>query len=560
MSDDPLSEQEAELEASLQQQMHEDEDEGEFYEEEGGQQQQQQQMPSDHYTDDPMGDYSHGDPSDPNLDNSMLHLNLAGGNVADDATEAAPTDFPVFKVGEMISRTRGVVSAIKCDKSNGHVYIGASTGEISLFDFNSGKEVWRRMITVEDRPLQITCLDIRSTKLALGGAEGETVIYDLENFSVTQIWKDHRQRVSAIAWVGESPMSHVYTTSHDGYFLVRDAEKKGKILHSFITCTCPLSAMQVESQNIVYIGSWDGQVKKLDLEKKQVVLVMKANVNKESPIRCFALAPSPAVKKTKKGAATSGEAPVFILFISHGIGEIKSWDMRTGKVYVESYLGCNDVVNAMTVWNGKLYAAGDDKYVRMFSISSGVLLESLSGHENGVTGLEIAGVTPVITAEMIEAQEAAAAMSHRSTARQKAAAERAASAPPQQGVGNELLMSIGFDGQLRSYKLAAIQAAIELKLMKMEEQKALAFENFVAAKTKVKGKKGSRKGSAKAKGSGKKKSSGTFSSTGSKKGSKAGSKASTARSGEKKSAKGDGAEKPTKPKKKSSKKKVKAAS
>src|SRR4051812_23554691 len=109
-----------------------------------------------------------------------------------------------------------VTSCLKCDKSNGHVYVGSYTGDVILFDFNSHRELWRRVVTLPStgRPLRITCLDIKGTKLALGGASGETVIYDLENFNTTQVWTEHTQRVAAIAWAGESL---VYTASHDGY-------------------------------------------------------------------------------------------------------------------------------------------------------------------------------------------------------------------------------------------------------------------------------------------------------------------------------------------------------
>lgn len=470
------------------------------------------------------------DPSMQQIEQNLLQFNMADGSSPFDQPMSNTLDYPLFKVGEVIGECRGSVTSVRCDRTNGHVYIGSYTGEIILFDFNTHREVWRKLVEVDGRPLPIACLDIRTTLLALGGSDGTTVIFDLETFIVTQVWCDHKQRVSAIAWVG-TETKHVYTTSHDGYFLVRDADKKGKILHSFITCTCPLSAMQVESPNIVYIGSWDGQVKKLDLERKQVVLVMKANLTRESPIRCFALALSPATKKKKNAAE---EAPVYILFIAHGIGEIKSWDMRTGKVHVESYQGCNDVVNSMTTWNGKLYAAGDDKFVRMFDINSGVCLESLSGHVNGVTSVAICGVTPIVSDEMIESQSASAAATARNTSRKSG---RATSAPQQEGTGNELLMTTGFDGQIRAYRLAAIQAAIELKLLKQEEQKQLAFENYVASKTKTKGKKGSKK-----KGSRK----------GSAKGDKSsGSKSSSSKTGSAKPKKAASEEK----KKKSSKKK-----
>ena len=391
--------------------------------------------------------------------------------------------------------------------------------------------------------------------------DGSTLIFDLETFQVSQCWSDHRQRVSAIAWVVTPSLESglVYTSAHDGYFLVRDPARGGKVLHSFISCTCPLSAMIVESPNVVYVGSWDGQVKRIDLERKMVSLVLKANNIKESPIRCFALAPSPLPPgKPKKKAAVDGEVveeslPVFVLVIAHGLGEIKSWDMRTGKVHVEAYHGSGDVTNQMLVWNSRLYSGGDDKVVRVFDVNTGQQLEILTGHEGGVMALAVAGMTPVAP-EPVDGDDGAAAAAaavtspsaatNRSSASRAAGSKGGAPSPPQQGVGDELLMTTGFDCQARSYKLAAIDAAIQMRLANAEQAKSAAFEFFLEDK-KAKallaggsGKKKKGKGSAKGK---KKESAGakpadagassskTGSASGSKKGSKAGSKAVSAR-------------------------------
>lgn len=350
-----------------------------------------------------------------------------------------------------------------------------------------------------------------------------------------QCWRDHSARVSAVAFVTQEypAQSLVYSTSHDGYFLVRDVAAEGKILHSFITCTCPLSALAVESPSSVYLGSWDGQVKRLDLEKKQCTVVLRASALRESPVRALALAPSPPVKKgKKKGGVALDDAAVFVVVVAHGVGEIKSWDMRTGKVHVDAYQGCGDVINALAVFNGLLYAGGDDRSVRVFDVDTGALVEALSGHVNGVTGLAIAGVTPVITPEMAEeaAAAASAAGTQRSGSRVGSGKKDKDKAPARaQGVGNELLVSVGFDCQARAYKVAAIEAAIHLRLLKIEEAKAIAFDAFVASKSKSKkGKSSSRKGSAKGK---KKKGSSKKKSSDSSAGSNAGSKSATARTG-----------------------------
>lgn len=371
----------------------------------------------------------------------------------------------------------------------------------------------------------------------LGCSSGETLLYDLDTFQTVQCWSDHTARVSAVYFVSTEypPASLVYSVSHDGYFLVRDAASEGKVVHSFITCTCPLSALAIESPSVVYLGSWDGQVKRLDLERKQCTLVLRASALRESPVRALALAPSPLLKKSKKKGGVAEETPVYVVVVAHGVGELKSWDMRTGKVHVDSYQGCGDVINALAVFNGLLYAGGDDRSVRIFDVNTGAMVEALSGHANGVTGLAVAGVTPVVTPEMAEeaAAAASAAGTQRSNSRvgsgKKGQSDKDKAPPRSQGVGNELLVSVGFDCQARAYKVAAIEAAIHLRLLKIEEAKAIAFEAFVAAKSKSKkGKSSSRKGSAKGK---KKKGSSKKKSADSSAGSNAGSKSATARTG-----------------------------
>jgi len=445
-----------------------------------------------------------------------------------------------FKLGEAIASTRDVLTCLRCDMGNGHVYAGSLGGELLLFDFTSHREVWRRQVLLpEGKPAAITCLDVNGTRLVLGCSDGLTLIYDLTTFQVVQVWKEHRARVSAVAWVSadsSQPASVVYSIAHDGYFLARDASKQGRIVHSFITCTCPLSALQVESPSVVYVGSWDGQVKRLDLERKLVSLVLKAATTKESPIRALALAPAPPTAGKKKKSAGE-EAPAYILVVSHGIGEIKSWDLRNGQVHVECYpvLPGGDVVSALVAWNGRLYAGGDDRCIRMFDLHTGAPLEALQGHGNGITALAIAGVTPVLTPEQEEAAAAAAAATHRSSSRARSA--KGAPTAPQQGVGNELLLSTSFDCSARSFKLAAVESGVALKLLKDEEARQAALDAFVASKTKPK-KAGSRKGSAKGKkkagGSSKKKKKAGATATGSpnagsSSGSKTGSKAGTAR-------------------------------
>jgi hypothetical protein len=381
--------------------------------------------------------------------------------------------------------------------------------------------------------------------------------------------------------------------------------------------------LALENPAVAWIGGWDGMVRRVNLELRCVTTVMRAAPDKDSPVRALALTPAPPLPKGRArkkkdgaagapggggsgggGASSGSDDSQFILFVSHGTGDVKSWDLRAGKVLVDSYGGASDVVASMAVWNQRLYAAGDDRHVRVFDVHTGQLLESLSGHDNGVTCVCVAGVTPVLTPEQQEVARDAHAEAQR-TARQAAAKAASAAAKKaakggsgagsktgtpsatsrgggggggsaggqvqqQQGVGNELLLTSSYDGTLRAFRLAAVDAALQLRALKSDEAHARAFDAFVAnrggagskkKKKKGGGKKGSGKG--KGKGSGTKKSGGGSSKKKSSDGvgsgaSKKGKKKSSRKKGTTTSAAaGAGSSSSSKKKKKSSKKKGK---
>jgi len=458
------------------------------------------------------------------------------------------------KRGEVAAASRQVLTCMKCDRSAGLVYIGGHSGELIAFDVKSQREVWRRKVMVErdgeTRTADITALDWRDNQLALGCLNGQTLIYDLESFSVTQTWSDHTARVSSIAWASDSV---VYTTGYDGFFLARSVEKQGQILHSFVTCTCPLTCMVVEPHNTgaVFIASLDGQMKRLDLDRKQVTLVLKATPDRESPVRAMALAPAPVIKKKaskKKEKSLIEEMPSYLLVLSHGVGEIRSWDLRGNKVHVASYLGCSDVVNSLLVSNGRIYAACDDRTVRIFELDTGTYIDSLGGHENGVNAVALVGVdqppTPIVEAEDSTRTDAktgrdnnsaadplasagpSRAVTHRST--KSTDAKQASEQEGTEGVNvpaapepiPELLMTVSFDCTSRMYSLDAVNAAIEQKKLALEEMKQQAFEAFVASKTKPKAKSKKKGGDGAASGKKKKKKTGSSESKPSSAGSK----------------------------------------
>lgn len=313
-----------------------------------------------------------------------------------------------------------------------------------------------------------TCMGVDEhdpSHLLVGTEEGSTGIVDLNSQECIDLFNTHSQKVTAVDLVGKE----LYSAGHDGYFKVRDLEY-GIVVHSFISCTCPLSCMAVESPGVVYIGSWDGQIKKLDLRMKSCANVMLAKEHAESPVRCLELASLSSLHHTDSGGGggkpgrrssseKSGKASANILFAAHGIGEIMSWDSRMNKQLVENYQGHTDVVNAMAIHNGRLFSGGDDRTVRVFDVQKGTELETLYGHTNSVTCFDVV---------------------------------------------DDVLVTGSFDRSTRQYKLPTIEATIAIKLMKQEVQEKERYEHWLASKSKFKKKK--KKKTTKTKGKTKKKS------------------------------------------------------
>lgn len=163
-----------------------------------------------HYGDDGQLDDSQfdGGEADDHVDPSLMRLNLngqqmdGGGAAFDDGTlppdplndgedpalamlarsgvggDRGAEEFPVFKIGQTIARCKEVISCVRCDSTNGHVYMGTYTGNLIKFDFTTQREVWRRSVQWQGKAVSITCLDVCSqcndahTSVAAAGAQG----------------------------------------------------------------------------------------------------------------------------------------------------------------------------------------------------------------------------------------------------------------------------------------------------------------------------------------------------------------------------------------------------
>lgn len=374
-----------------------------------------------------------------------------------------------YKTGNQLGSLDDSVSAMQYRQ--GKLYSTTFCGEVVTFDPTSGDPLDKFVCRNDNKPMMISCLDVEGTKCAVGSATGEIGLYDLEKKeAVLPLWRDHDAKTTNVKLFDNL----LYSTGQDGYFYIRNIEYD-KLVNSFISCTCPLSSIVTEGPNVVYLGAWDGCVKKVDLRAKTCVQVIEAEADENSPVRALCIAPQPPPPATtakgkagKKGKDTyDPDNPPMLLFCAHGIGKIKCWDLRMDVPLMESYTGHTDVINVLNVHNNVLYSGGDDRTVRLFDVAKGICLDTLSGHTNGITSMCI---------------------------------------------NRDSLFTGSFDRTIREYSVPNIETAMTQKLLKAEQRKKEAYENWLANKDKKKKgkkkgskKKGGKKGGSKKKGSKKKK-------------------------------------------------------
>lgn len=373
---------------------------------------------------------------------SVLQMDEEGGNQG-------------YKLGERIIIADSVVTGIQLNPSNKNsLYSGTLSGVFCEYDFDKERRndpypIQRNnVMNAQDKVFACSAFDLHNDMKAAGSIDGSIGMWKLNRSEAVKVWDDsHESKVSAVKFFTDQD---IFSCSYDGYFKARNVEAD-KVVHTFASCACPLTCMAIESMDSVYLGSWDGQVKRLDLRMKQVVSVMKPQEYGSEAIRCFALGPSPAPPANaakKKGAASSAEA--FVLYVSYGLGQIKAWDMRYPQVMVESYLGHTDVVNCLLYDDNRLYSGSDDKTVRIFDCMTGRSLETLTGHTNGVTSIAL--------------QES-------------------------------YLLSSSYDKSVRQYDIRKINAGIESNGAILEAKKKVEYEKWLEEQNK--GKKKGGKGKAK---------------------------------------------------------------
>jgi hypothetical protein len=417
-----------------------------------------------------------------------------------------------YKHGHTLAQSESIISALTCDENM--AYLGMYDGTVHSYRIDEEEKHEQAYVLQDatgDRFNQLSAMDVvtvaaRATTttttpsqsdddmyftaevkttepgieeaaattteaqrfIAAGRNDGQVGLWSSLNgeTELVESWHDsHTEKVAALKLVDNA--AYIYSVGHDGYFRVRSTESR-ELVHSFINCTCALSCMQVDPVNSqsVWMGSWDGNIRQLDLRQSKVANVLRASNDSESPVRALCLVPNVTVslkkKKKKQGDNHNNNnnqaSSDYILVVAHGIGQLQSWDTRNlSKPLIDVYQGHTDVINDVGVCNNYLYSVGDDRKVCMFDLHTGNLADTLTGHQNGIR---------------------------------------------QVGFGNNALITTSYDRTVKKYGIPAIENAIAMRLLREEEEAQAEYEEMLARKKKkkkkkTKGRKGKKKNSRK---------------------------------------------------------------
>ncbi|GAB5369787.1 hypothetical protein AAMO2058_001436100 [Amorphochlora amoebiformis] len=242
--------------------------------------------------------------------------------------------------------------------------------DISDVKLESGvaRDVQTFKLIHKNKCLQPSCLDTHNDNFYVGTNDGEVAIFNRVSGKCLDLEMDRREKVAAIKVMD----GHLHHVGFDGYLLVRNLEY-GRIVHSWISTKCPLSSMIVKSGSELVVGSWDSNISQIDVRAKSCSQIKCGN----SPIR--------DIKLHDDGN---------ILVAAHGIGGLRSWDLRKTSTCLRDYglgNGHSDVINTMILLKNRIFTASDDMSVRIFDINRPRCLDRLQGHRTGVIGLCISG-------------------------------------------------------------------------------------------------------------------------------------------------------------------------
>jgi WD40 repeat protein len=369
-----------------------------------------------------------------------------------------------YRLGEKAMDFQDVITDLKCFGSL--VYTSTFSGNVFVYDSQEERQVDSFALAIAAHgtasepgwmgsAMQCSAFDLRNDILVAGSQGGSMGAWRASSHEPVAVWSAHADHVAKAQYVTDED---VYSVAHDGYFRAYNLAH-GQTTHSFVACTNPLTSLAVETPDIVYVGGFDGTVKQLDLRAKACAAVLRPSATDDSPIRALSLGPAPPLAPANGTApaaaatATSagGRAPQ-LLYVSHGRGEVKVWDLRFPRVFTSGFAGATDAVRSFALappaqgqgqglvggaLGGRLLGGCDDGSIRVWNAVTGASTDVLGGFNDGVTCLEVV---------------------------------------------NGLIFAGGYDGQLRVFSLAEIDEAAGRRRAEKEAQDRLIEEEAERAR------------------------------------------------------------------------------
>ena len=279
---------------------------------------------------------------------------------------------------------------------DGFIYTSTIGGSISAYDIANRVQASSFTLTVPDQPVAMSCtaFDLKDEMIVAGSHNGNASMWNRTTHKPIAVWADHTEKITNVQFAAEST---IYTTSHDGYFRVRDLAHD-YLAHSLMITRSPINALAQTSASTLAFGDYDGHVRVVDLRAKSVTMTIMADGDIISPIHTLLSATAPPLKKGKGTAESPGDARQ-LLYVAHGNGNVIAWDLRFPKVFCDRFHNTEEAVTTLALSGGKLYSGGDDGTVMVSHATEGTHEDVLGGFSGWVGALH-AGEGAVFAGDM----------------------------------------------------------------------------------------------------------------------------------------------------------------
>jgi len=281
-----------------------------------------------------------------------------------------------YKYGRLLSKIEKDEYLSMAHNDGELLHCGTHKGLLLSWDLSnvshtggSVKEVQRINLMKGNKAISPSCLDLDRDTFYVGDNDGGVSMFHRVSGKCLSYESEHKAKVANIKKINKN----LFHTGYDGYLLVRDLESS-RIKHSWIATKCPLSTMIAKDDSNIIVGSWDSGICQIDLRGKSATRFTCGN---KSPIRTMTL--------HEEGN---------ILVVGHGIGGLRSWDLRNTEKPLFDYglgNGHKDVVNTILFQKDRFFTGADDHRVLMFDVNRPKCLDKLHGHSSGVIHLSFSG-------------------------------------------------------------------------------------------------------------------------------------------------------------------------